>query len=938
MATNFPNSPSNGDTHTFGGATYTYNSTRGAWLGPSSGGSGGASVTVSETAPTSPSEGDLWFDPSVLKTFVYYNDGTTNQWVQNNPTGGGGSGGGGASVTVSETAPSSPSAGDLWWSSSEAVMYIYYTDADSSQWVQATTPGADGAAGADGSAAVYATIDLLPASANTGDQAFVTGSNRLYLWNGTGWYNIALINTNPSISGVSSSYTLAQDGTATTVTIVASDPEGLPITYSLASDTSGSTATVVQGTGASTNVFTITPSTSSVDAGTFTLTFRASDGVNIATAPAEFSLAFQVVNSSYTSALITSVGADNAVNNAFIDSSTHSHTITAFGDAHQTTFSPYRHGGYSLHFPGAVRMDLGFSTLNSGDWTFECWAKIEAGDMLLGKYNGGNQLEAFGVNSTTGYMYTHTGAGNETPTCNNDLRDGKWHYLVWERYNGTYYYWADGSLEASFANTETPAGGGNWSLGGWSAGQFTGNIKEARLSLTTAVYTGSAPTTPTEPQTTAKSTDAFFTGVGLEVKDYSSNNRTFTPPATLEVQPTAPYDYTQYSSAVNGGSMSFDGTGDYLNISNDASLSFGTGEFTFEFWMYRTATNATYQSIVSALDESGTGAQMGFFAHSSNNTIQFYSSNGNLYATSNTIKSNTWHHICATRNSSNVLKIYIDGIEGYSATITDNFNTGANGLNVGRDLSSSNGTFAGSVADVRLVKGTVVYTANFTPPTAPLTAITNTSLLLKGTNAGIIDKSQSVSTITLNGDVSSSTTHTKYLSSSMYFDGTGDYITLSDSDAREFGGEDFTIELWVKTTIATQYATLLSRTPTPFSSGMWSIMMNTTASGGQVAVYVGDYSTGASLITTSGASIRDDSWHHVAVVRNGSSFVCYIDGTSRGTGSWAGSIANIAGDIRIGADQNYGRNWQGYMSDIRLTKGLARYTSAFTPPTAALKG
>jgi hypothetical protein len=172
----------------------------------------------------------------------------------------------------------------------------------------------------------------------------------------------------------------------------------------------------------------------------------------------------------------------------------------------------------------------------------------------------------------------------------------------------------------------------------------------------------------------------------------------------------------------------------------------------------------------------------------------------------------------------------------------------------------------------------------------------------------------------------------------MYFDGTGDYITLSDSDAREFGGEDFTIELWVKTTIATQYATLLSRTPTPFSSGMWSIMMNTTASGGQVAVYVGDYSTGASLITTSGASIRDDSWHHVAVVRNGSSFVCYIDGTSRGTGSWAGSIANIAGDIRIGADQNYGRNWQGYMSDIRLTKGLARYTSAFTPPTAALKG
>ena len=73
MATDFPNSPANGATHTFGGTTYTYNSSVGAWTAGSS--AGGASVTVSETAPSSPAEGDLWFDPSVLKTFVYYNDG-----------------------------------------------------------------------------------------------------------------------------------------------------------------------------------------------------------------------------------------------------------------------------------------------------------------------------------------------------------------------------------------------------------------------------------------------------------------------------------------------------------------------------------------------------------------------------------------------------------------------------------------------------------------------------------------------------------------------------------------------------------------------------------------------------------------------------------------------------------------------------------------------
>ena len=144
----------------------------------------------------------------------------------------------------------------------------------------------------------------------------------MYIWNGTGWYNIALINTNPSISGASATYDLAADGTATAVTITATDPEGLPITYSIASDTSGDVATVAQGTGSSTNVFTITPSTNTANAGTFSLTFRASDGVNIATAVSSFTLQFSIQNSNYTTALITSVGANNAVNNSFDDAST----------------------------------------------------------------------------------------------------------------------------------------------------------------------------------------------------------------------------------------------------------------------------------------------------------------------------------------------------------------------------------------------------------------------------------------------------------------------------------------------------------------------------------------------------------------------------------------------------------------------------------------
>jgi len=83
MATNFPSSPSNGATHTFGGTVYTYNSTKGVWKAAA-----GEAVTISDTPPSNPGAGDLWFDSSVAKTYIYYNDGSSNQWVQMNPSGG----------------------------------------------------------------------------------------------------------------------------------------------------------------------------------------------------------------------------------------------------------------------------------------------------------------------------------------------------------------------------------------------------------------------------------------------------------------------------------------------------------------------------------------------------------------------------------------------------------------------------------------------------------------------------------------------------------------------------------------------------------------------------------------------------------------------------------------------------------------------------------
>jgi hypothetical protein len=134
---------------------------------------------------------------------------------------------------------------------------------------------------------------------SAGDMAFVSANNNLYLYTGSGWFKVATVeNNSPSaITGVAAATTLADDGTATVITAVSTDPEGFPLTWSYAVTTGsltnggGATATVSQAD----NVFTITPTTTEAYAGTFSITFSATDGVNGAvTAASAFTLVFTV--------------------------------------------------------------------------------------------------------------------------------------------------------------------------------------------------------------------------------------------------------------------------------------------------------------------------------------------------------------------------------------------------------------------------------------------------------------------------------------------------------------------------------------------------------------------------------------------------------------------------------------------------------------------
>ena len=902
---NFPDSPSDGATQTVGGITYTYSSSKGYWTAAASSGGGG---------------------------------------------------GGGASVTTDDSAPSSPSDGDLWYDTDDGGMFVYYEDTDSSQWVEVIgsqgATGAAGAAGADGGAgvaSVYATIDLLPLTGNTqGDMAHVTANNTLYFWNGSGWYKIALINTNPSISGVSSSYDLESDGTATTVTMTATDPEGLPITYSIASDTSGNIATVSQGTGASRNVFTITPSTNSAYAGSFTLTFRASDGVNIATAPATFTLQFIVQNSKYTTALVTTSGSAGT-NTTFTDSSSNSHTVTASGNATQTTFSPYRHAGYSALIGTSDAVDYlsvaqsaSINGLYSVDHTIEFWFNKQSErtqNYILTK--GGQTTREWGISVTsTGVrVYWNTtgsgGAGDTSVFFNGTIDLYKWYHLAvtFDSTTNTITVYLNGSSLGTGTFTSIYGGNGTLYIGkfmdyGAISHSCHAYIRDLRIVKGTKVYTADF-TPPTESLTAITNTSLLACHLPY-FADGSTNNHTITPNgANTSIKPFVPYNYqSEYAVGDNGGSLSLDGTGDYLDITTSAA-NLGTGDFTVECWTY---WSADPRSIIYDTRQSNGASGHALFMTSTTHNVVFYDNNATVLTSAGAVKQGIWNHIAVVRNSGTI-NIFINGKKDTAQVTGNSTNFDAHAFRIGEKTYGGIPNVTGNITDFR-ISSTPRYTTDFTPATAPLTSDGDTSLLLNMQGAKILDKSQSATSLTLVGNTTASTAQYKYLPTSMYFDGAGDVLHTESNVLNNFGTADFTLEAWIY--------------PTAYTSSGWNTLFsigNSTNNGG---LLIGKNASEEFVIRQYGIADRVsystlpslNTWTHLACVRSNGTSTIYYNGVAVASASDTTNYSSTTPFAHVGNSDHttYSHYWSGYVEDLRFTPRLARYTANFTPPTAALQG
>lgn len=212
-------------------------------------------------------------------------------------------------------------------------------------------------------------------------------------------------------------------------------------------------------------------------------------------------------------------------------------------------------------------------------------------------------------------------------------------------------------------------------------------------------------------------------------------------------------------------------------------------------------------------------------------------------------------------------------------------------------------------------------------------------LSMDGSNNGtsFTDASLEAQTVTRGGSAVTVTGVKKFGTASGYFAASGDHLSVADASSLELGSRDFAIEMWINTTNSSQYSTLISRCPNSFGGGMWTLMMNhASATAGDLAFYVGDVSTGSPTLL-GGSGLRDGAWHHIAVSRSGSAWNLYVDGTRVATATSSATIADISGAVRIGDDQFYGRQYVGYIDDLRVTVGSARYTGAsITAPTSAM--
>lgn len=438
-------------------------------------------------------------------------------------------------------------------------------------------------------------------------------------------------------------------------------------------------------------------------------------------------------------------------------------------------------------------------------------------------------------------------------------------------------------------------------------------------------------------------------------KDNSNYNSTISRGALLNSQGTfSPYSATGWSFYLNG-------TTDYLTIPSSTSLTFGTGDFTIEFWVYPTGTVTNARQDWIDFNDGVTNNTRLLIYFDGTNIIYFALGSARITASGPTW--NAWQHIAVSR-SAGTTRLFINGTQSGSS-YTDSSNFGALPLYLGKDGGGTT-YVAGYMSNVRMVKGVGVYTGNFTSPASDL-AITQSSgtniTAISGTSTSLLinlnrwyDATSFDNRITVNGTpwvvpFSPFTVTTTYNPSlhggSIYHASATDWVgtataTLATATHPQLGlgGEDFTIEFWaypLTATTATQYFFSNFSADTNNRGMRIGINGNVAAATQGVVVLYNAGATAPAYNTTTVRPLYQNSWSHIAVSRNENVTRVFQNGQM--VYEYADIYVYNIPAFTIG-NSTYARTTAvvGYTSDLRIVRGsTAYYESNFTPPTAALQ-
>jgi hypothetical protein len=372
-----------------------------------------------------------------------------------------------------------------------------------------------------------------------------------------------------------------------------------------------------------------------------------------------------------------------------------------------------------------------------------------------------------------------------------------------------------------------------------------------------------------------------------------------------------------------------------------SSFAFGTGDLTVEFWWKPTNNNRS--DVMDFWSDPGAGSAqttrflIGTFGGS---TPQVYiddkltGGSGVKISAASNLTLNAWSHIAVTR-STGVLKMWVNGTQAgssYSNSL-DMGNVGMK-LSIMKDHGAS--TYgSGNLADIRVLKGAAKYTSNFIPPSSPLTSIANTQLLLN-TKQGVTfldDSSNNAIKLVTNNNPSTST-DSPYKLGSISFNGSNQWLTVAGNANTAMGTGDFTWECWVKSNGASNG--VLGDYQAFFDS-----RLNPLSGGDTTGFYFGfNYRNLKPMYYTNGLQkessieVTVGSWTHVALTRSSGTVRIFVNGSVAATN--LNDTTNLTNQrIFIGSGGN-GLKFNGNLTNISITKGRAKYTTAFTPSNTSL--